>query len=201
MFTTNSGRFISYYGREHTFDIQRQDGNNPTISTIDQLFNVLLNVWCKETAYPSCQKDYDYDNDPTYGQCAITASLVYDLFDGTIYKLKVDGGGTHYFNKINGHYIDLTSDQFDLYDIPLEYVPNEVVPREYCGMNADTNMRADRRIHQCRKDTRQSAGGSAAGRPQKHGIFRKPGHLWTRTGFSYRNRDAYRDRKDCRDDE
>ena len=109
MFTTNSGRFISYYGREHTLDIQRQDGNNPTISTIDQLFNVLLNVWCKETAYPSCQKDYDYDNDPTYGQCAITASLVYDLFDGTIYKLKVDGGGTHYFNKINGHYIDLTS--------------------------------------------------------------------------------------------
>lgn len=57
MFTTNSGRFISYYGREHTLDIQRQDGNNPTISTIDQLFNVLLNVWCKETAYPSCQKD------------------------------------------------------------------------------------------------------------------------------------------------
>ena len=52
-------------------------------------------------------------------------------------NLKVDGGGTHYFNKINGHYIDLTSDQFDLYDIPLEYVPNEVVPREYCGMNAD----------------------------------------------------------------
>lgn len=141
MFTTNSGRFISYYGREHTLDIQRQDGNNPTISTIDQLFNVLLNVWCKETAYPSCQKDYDYDNDPTYGQCAITASLVYDLFDGTIYKLKVDGGGTHYFNKINGHYIDLTSDQFDLYDIPLEYVPNEVVPREYCGMNADTKKK------------------------------------------------------------
>lgn len=80
-------------------------------------------------------------NDPTYGQCAITATLVYDLFGGTIHKLKVDGGGTHYFNKINGHYIDLTSDQFDLYDIPLEYVPNEVVPREYCGMNADTKRR------------------------------------------------------------
>ena len=141
MFTTNSGRFISYYGREHTLDIQRQDGNNSTISTINQLFNVLLNVWCKETTYPSCQKDYDYDNDPTYGQCAITATLVYDLFGGTIHKLKVNGGGTHYFNKINGHYIDLTSDQFDLYDIPLEYVPNEVVPREYCEKNADTKRR------------------------------------------------------------
>lgn len=56
MFTTNSGRFISYYGREHTLDIQRQNRNNSTIGTIDQLFNVLLNVWCKETAYPSCQK-------------------------------------------------------------------------------------------------------------------------------------------------
>lgn len=44
MFTTNSGRFISYYGREHTLDIQRQDRNNSTIGTIDQLFNVLLNV-------------------------------------------------------------------------------------------------------------------------------------------------------------
>ena len=141
MFTTNSGRFISYYGREHTLDIQRQDGNNSTISTINQLFNVLLNVWCKETTYPSCQKDYDYDNDPTYGQCAITATLVYDLFGGTIHKLKVNVGGTHYFNKINGHYIDLTSDQFDLYDIPLEYVPNEVVPREYCEKNADTKRR------------------------------------------------------------
>ena len=50
MFTTNSGRFISYYGRAHTLDIQRQDRNTSTISTIDQLFNVLLNVWCKETA-------------------------------------------------------------------------------------------------------------------------------------------------------
>ena len=60
MFTTNSGRFISYYGRAHTLDIQRQDRNTSTISTIDQLFNVLLNVWCKETAYPiegmSCVK-------------------------------------------------------------------------------------------------------------------------------------------------
>ena len=42
------------------------------MSTIDQLFNVLLNVWCKETAYPSCQKDYDYDNDPTYGPVSYT---------------------------------------------------------------------------------------------------------------------------------
>ena len=45
------------------------------------------------------------------------------------------------FNKINNHYIDLTSDQFELYNIPLKYEPNEEVPREYCGKNADTLKR------------------------------------------------------------
>ena len=101
-----------YYILEETvkqnidYDVLLQSYPNEVqlVQGIYQLFNVLLNVWCKETAYPSCQKDYDYDNDPTYGQCAITATLVYDLFGGTIHKLKVDGGGTHYFNKINGHY-------------------------------------------------------------------------------------------------
>lgn len=139
MFETKSGRPISYYGSEYTADIQRE--KDCAIHSIDQLFSILLDVWCKDTAYPSCQKDYDYENDPTYGQCAITATLVYDMFGGTIHKIRVDGGGTHYFNQINNHYIDLTRDQFDLYNIPVEYDYNEVVPRKYCGTNADTRKR------------------------------------------------------------
>lgn len=141
MFETKSGRPISYYGREYTADIQREKEKDCAIHSIDQLFAILLVVWCKDTAYPSCQKDYDYENDPTYGQCAITATLVYDMFGGTIHKIRVDGGGTHYFNQINNHYIDLTRDQFDLYNIPVEYDYNEVVPRKYCGTNADTRKR------------------------------------------------------------
>lgn len=80
-------------------------------------------------------------NDPTYGQCAITAMLVYDMFGGTIHRIRVDGGGTHYFNKINGNYIDLTIEQFDLYNIPVSYEPNEEIDRKYCGKNADTQKR------------------------------------------------------------
>lgn len=34
---------------------------------------------CKDTAYPSCRKDFDRENDPTYGQCAIMATLAYDI--------------------------------------------------------------------------------------------------------------------------
>ncbi len=150
MFKTVSGREITYNGREFTKEIKRVKSDNK-INSLDELFELLLDVWCKETAYPSCQHDYIHDEDPTYGQCAITATLVYDMFGGTIHKIRVDGGGTHYFNKINGHYIDLTSDQFDLYDIPLEYEPNEEIPREYCGKNADTLKRFNLMIERLNK--------------------------------------------------
>ncbi len=109
----------------------------PGITNLLELFAVLEQCWAKETAYPSCQKDWVPD-DPSYGQCAITATLVYDMFGGTIHKIKVDGGGTHYFNKLNGKYVDLTREQFDLYNIPVTYVPNQEVAREYCGKNKNT---------------------------------------------------------------
>lgn len=109
----------------------------PGITTLLELFAVLEKCWSKETAYPSDQADW-VPNDPSYGQCAITATLVHDMFGGTIHKIKVAGGGTHYFNKINGQYIDLTREQFDLYDIAVKYEPNQEVPREYCGRNKNT---------------------------------------------------------------
>lgn len=141
MFATKSGRPISYFGAEFSAAIKRKDGKHHAIDSMDQLFEILLSVWCKDTAYPSCQNEYNHENDPTYGQCAITATLVYDMFGGTIHKVSVKGGGTHYFNKINGHYIDLTRDQFDIYAIPLEYDQSKQVQREYCGRNANTRKR------------------------------------------------------------
>lgn len=128
-----------YYGEEFG-DIRRQKPGNPKLQTLEDLFNILLECWSKETAYPSCQAEW-VPNDPTYGQCAITAMLVYDMFGGTIHRIRVSGGGTHYFNKINGHYIDLTINQFDLYNIPVEYEPNEEMDRKYCGKNKDTQNR------------------------------------------------------------
>ena len=109
----------------------------PGITTLWELFAVLEQCWSNKTAYPSCQEEWEAD-DPSYGQCAITSTLVYDMFGGTIHKIKVDGGGTHYFNKLNGKYVDLTREQFDLYDLPVAYEPNEEIPREYCGKNKNT---------------------------------------------------------------
>ena len=130
----------SFYGFEYS-DIEiKEKTSNSKIKTLGELYTVLRNCWSKETAYPSCQSEW-VPNDPSYGQCAITAMLVYDMFGGTIHRIKVSGGGTHYFNKINGHYIDLTREQFDLYNIPVEYEPNEIMDRQYCGKNADTQKR------------------------------------------------------------
>ncbi len=110
------------------------------IDTLHKLYAVLRQSWKADTAFPSCQSDW-VSRDPSYGQCAITATLVYDMFGGSIHRIHVNGGGTHYFNKINGHYIDLTREQFDLYNIPVNYEPNEEIPREYCGTNPNTKTR------------------------------------------------------------
>ena len=141
MFLTQYERPITYNGREYTKDITKITQDYDGINTLDDLFEKLLDAWCKETAYPTCQTEYDLYDDPTCGQCAITATLVHDIFGGEIYKIYLEGGGTHYFNKINGNYIDLTSDQFTQFNVPLEYEPNEKVPREYCGKNENTMKR------------------------------------------------------------
>lgn len=128
-----------FYGEEYS-TLKRKKEGNPKLSTLGDLYTILRKAWCKETAYPSCQAEW-VPSDPSYGQCAITAMLVYDMFGGTIHRIRVNGGGTHYFNKIDGHYIDLTVEQFDLYNIPVSYEPNEEMPRQYCGKNADTAKR------------------------------------------------------------
>lgn len=108
---------MKFYGEEYAELPRLKDGDS-RVRTLGDLYEILRKCWSKDTAYPSCQADWVPD-DPTYGQCAVTAMLVYDLFGGTIHRIRVEGGGTHYFNKIDGHYIDLTREQFDLYNIPV----------------------------------------------------------------------------------
>lgn len=128
-----------FYGEEYAA-LKRKKAGNPRLETLGDLYGILRMAWCKETAYPSCQAEW-VPAAPSYGQRAITAMLVYDLSGGTIHRIRVSGSGTHYFNKINRHYIDLTVEQFDLYNIPVRYEPNEEMPRQYCGKNADTSRR------------------------------------------------------------
>ena len=63
--------------------------------------------------------------------------FVCDMFGETIRKTQVDGGGTHSFNNVDGHYIDLTVEQLDLYNIPIFLRTNEEMDSKYCGKHAD----------------------------------------------------------------
>lgn len=137
-----SGKIRARYQGDDFATMRRLKSGNEKLQTLDDLYNILRKSWCKESAYPSCQSDWQ-ECDPSLGQCAITAMLVHDMFGGTIHRIRMKQGGTHYFNCINGNYIDLTREQFDLYDIPIQYEPNEKMEREYCGKNANTKSRYD----------------------------------------------------------
>ena len=91
-------------------------------------------AWCRETAHPSYQERWTEDN-PSYGQCAVTALLVNDFCFAPIYKCKV-GRSTHYYNMRirNCDVIDFTSEQFG--DKKIDYLSGEYVSREQllkCG--------------------------------------------------------------------
>ena len=70
----------------------------------------LRNAWCKETSHPAYQASWSADN-PSAGQCAITALVVQDIYGGDIYSCKV-GRNSHFINMIDDKIVDLTADQF-----------------------------------------------------------------------------------------
>ena len=134
-----SGKIMPVFHGDELINLKREKQGNPHLKTLGDLYHILRHCWSAETAYPSCQKDW-CEKDRTFGQCAITAMLVHDMFGGTIHKVR-QNGGTHYFNKINGQYVDLTSEQFELYCLPVDYDHNIEVDRLYCGKNPDTKKR------------------------------------------------------------
>ena len=71
----------------------------------------LRKAWCHETAHPSYQNDWSEDN-PSYGQCCVTALVIQDLYGGDIYECKVQGK-RHYVNITpEGYFHDFTAGQF-----------------------------------------------------------------------------------------
>lgn len=104
-----------FYGWK-TADIRSADGLTPRL-----LYDLLSGVWCAETCAPRMRRDWSEDN-PTLGQCSITAFLAQDLFGGEVYGVPLDDGNFHCYNVVGGCVFDLTSEQFG--DISLHYENN-----------------------------------------------------------------------------
>lgn len=77
----------------------------------DSLSENLKKAWCRATAHPSYQKNWTKNN-PSYGQCCVTALLIQDLYGGNICECKVQNK-KHYVNITpNGELLDFTAKQF-----------------------------------------------------------------------------------------
>ena len=104
---------------------------------IEELKELLIESYSEDTCLPGLKKQWSKEN-PTLGQCAITAMAVYDLFGGKIMRCMVSSG-SHYYNIIDDHIVDLTADQF-LGEKPL-YEEGTERTREYLLSNEDTKKR------------------------------------------------------------
>ena len=81
-------------------------------------YDLLCDAWCAETCAPRMRKDWSPDN-PTLGQCSITAFLMQDIYGGKVYGVPLEDGNFHCFNAVGSCVFDLTSEQFG--EIRLDY--------------------------------------------------------------------------------
>ena len=84
---------------------------------IESIVDRFKRAWSEDTAHPSYKGKWGKDN-PTAGQCAVTALVLNDLYGWDIYDVIV-GRARHFFNKTDsGEIIDITAEQFGNTKIP-----------------------------------------------------------------------------------
>ncbi len=94
----------TFYGND--VDLKDKYGLTPR-----DYYDLLLDIWCAETCAPRMRHEWSKDN-PTRGQCSITAFLMQDFYGGKVMGIPIRGGNYHCFNEIDGSVFDLTSEQF-----------------------------------------------------------------------------------------
>ena len=72
-----------------------------------EFYHAVKRAWSAETVCGA----FDPAN-PCPNQCAVTALAVQRVFGGELFKTATKGG-THFYNRIDGRYWDLATDQFD----------------------------------------------------------------------------------------
>ncbi|EET90455.1 MAG: hypothetical protein LVQ97_03025 [Candidatus Micrarchaeales archaeon] len=105
-----------YYINDSAFRIVTNGifhAEKPQLS-ISRLYDNISEAWSAETS--ADPERWSRDN-PAWGQCAITAAVVYDHFGGRILRTEVrgvEGVSSHYYNQLpDGRFVDFTKQQFD----------------------------------------------------------------------------------------
>jgi len=131
------------YGKQPPQDGERNGacgfyGAQTAPEEIRELYRSLLKVWSAETCAPRMRGEWTPEN-PTLGQCSVTAFLVQDLFGGKVFGIPLPDGNFHCYNVVEGRTFDLTSGQFG--DAKLEYTGNPEQFREVHFAKAEKKAR------------------------------------------------------------
>ena len=100
----------NFYGWE-TADVPPADSRFDALRDPRGLYDALQNVWSRDTCAPRLRDKWSPD-DPTVGQCSITAFLAQDIFGGKVYGIPLPDGNFHCYNVVGDCTFDLTSEQF-----------------------------------------------------------------------------------------
>ena len=83
----------AFYGWESAV-VRAVSEEYPGITTPQDLYDALQNIWCEYTCAPRLRDGWCEEN-KTLGQCSITAFLVQDIFGGEVYGILRPGGNYH----------------------------------------------------------------------------------------------------------
>ncbi len=100
----------NFYGWEKAL-VPAVTKDYPGIHTPQALYDALLQLWSADTCAPRMRDRWSREN-PTCGQCSITAFLAQDIFGGRVYGILRPDGNYHCYNVIGDCVFDLTSEQF-----------------------------------------------------------------------------------------
>ena len=115
-----------YYGNEFDGELPSKEPF-AVIRSPRQLYDLLGKLWCAQSCAPRLREHWSEEN-PTLGQCSITAFLAQDIFGGEVYGIPLPGGVFHCYNVVGDVVFDLTSEQFQ--GKPLNYQGNPMQLRE-----------------------------------------------------------------------
>ena len=87
-------------------------------------YRLLRGLWSADTCAPRMRRDWSPDN-PTLGQCSVTAFLLQDHFGGRVYGVPLGDGHFHCFNEVDGCVFDLTSEQFGGRKLDYDHCPEQ----------------------------------------------------------------------------
>ena len=124
-----------FYGWETAY-IRDERGLTPR-----DYYDLLSGLWRADTCAPRMRENWRPDN-PTLGQCSITAFLMQDIYGGRVLGVPLGEGNFHCFNAAGRRVFDLTSEQFG--DEKLNYADCPEQRREVHFSKAEKRERYER---------------------------------------------------------